>query len=69
MTLLLLLLRLLSPSWDEQHPATVPSLDQADLVTLSGAEESGGRTSEQCPTCSTIDLAGGKQTWFKPKSS
>ncbi len=65
MTMLLLLLRILSP--DVQ--ANIPKVDHPDLVTLSPAlKKAVDEVQKHCPTCATIDLGGGKQTWLTPKS-
>ena len=49
--------------------ANVPKLESPDLVTLSPAlKKAIDAVQQQCPTCATIDLRGGKQTWLTPMS-
>jgi hypothetical protein len=67
MTLLLLILRLLSPSWSDQ--ANIPKVDQPDLINVPPAlKKAVDEVQKQCPTCATIDLKSGKQAWLTPKS-
>src|SRR4051812_35456543 len=50
------------------NQANVPKIERPDVVTMSPSlKKAIADVQKQCPTCATIDLNGGKQTWLTPK--
>jgi hypothetical protein len=46
----------------------VATVDRPDVVTVSPSlKKTLDELQKQCPTCATIDLKAGKQTWLTPK--
>ena len=68
MPLLVLVSALLQANVPKVQRPDVVTVQRPDLITVPPAlKKTLDDLQKQCPTCATIDLKGGKQTWLTPK--